>query len=183
MKLVVFFSLLVCNTASRIGETAGLGYLFVNRSQPAFCHDLSPNNICPPNLVNYKIVGVTQTAGEIARVELASVNLALSSLDFFQVSQDCRADIQEYSCSNTFAVCTPNSKYGVDLRYNYMKTKEACARVQNSCPKALADGLTFNCSLIQKDATGYGYCVKLPEVPGDVCSKSSYTVRLTLYAL
>ena len=178
MKLVVFFSLLVCNTASGGSEAPGLGYLFVNKSQPSFCEDLSPNKICPPNLVNYKILGVKQAAEEIVRVELAGVNLTLSSLDFFQVSQDCRNDVQEYSCSNTFAVCTPGSKSGVDLRYNFMKTKEACARIQKSCPKALADGLTYNCSLIQKDVSGYEYCVKLPEVPGDVCSKSSYTVGL-----
>ena len=178
MKLIVFFSLLACNTASRASKESGLGYLFVNESQTAFCQELSPNNVCPPNLVNYKILGINRTTEAVVKAELADVNLALRSLDFFrQISQDCHDDVQEYSCSNTFAVCTPDSKYGVDLRYNYMKTKAACARVQKSCPKALADGLTFNCSLIQKDVSGYGYCVKLPEVPGDVCSKSSYTVR------
>ena len=178
MKLIVFFSLLVCNTASGGSEAPGLGYLFINESQPSFCEDLSPNKICPPNLVNYKILAVNQSAKEIVRVELATVNFALSSLDLLPVSQDCRNDVQEYYCSNTFAVCTPGSKSGVDLKYNYMKTKEACARVQKSCPKGVADSLTFNCSVIQKDMSGYEYCVKLPEVPGDVCSKSSYTVRL-----
>ena len=178
MKLIVFFSLLVCNTASGGSEAPGLGYLFINGSQPSFCEDLSPNKICPPNLVNYKILGINQSAEEIVRVELANVNLALSSLDFSAVSQDCRNDVQEYACSNTFAVCAPGSKSGVDLKYNYMKTKEACARALNSCPKDVGAAVTYNCSVIQKDASGYWYCIKLPEVPGDVCSKSSYTVRL-----
>ena len=177
VKLIVFLTLLVCGT-SHANQAPGLGYLFVNGSQPAYCYDLSPNKVCPPNLVNYKIVGFNRATEVVAKFELQTVNLALELLDFFHVSQACRDSVRLYSCSNNFAVCTPDSKYGVNLRYNYLRTKVACESIKSNCPAIVFDGVTFNCSLIQKDVSGYTYCDELPEVQGDVCSKSNYKVRL-----
>ena len=180
LNFVAFFSLLAC--AASLPRTApGLGYLFVNGSQKPFCYDLTPNEVCPSSLVNYKILGYNRTTQQIAKIELAGVKSMLQALDFFQASQACRDVVREYSCSNTFAVCKPDSKYGVNLKYNYEKTKAACARIQSICPKTVAEAVVFNCTLIQKDVTGYTYCTKLPEVPGDVCAMSSYTVSIVLY--
>ena len=173
VNLIALFSLLVV-CASGL-PSAAPGYLFINTSQTPFCYDLTPNEICPSNLVNYQILGYDRTTQEIAKVELESVKLVVQTLDFFVVSDACRESVREYSCSNTFAVCTPDSKYGVNLKYNYQKTKAACARVQSNCPKIAADAIVYNCSLIQKDVAGYISCAELPEVPGDVCPKSSYT--------
>jgi hypothetical protein len=167
--------LIVC--ASSLPTTAP-GYLFLNGSQTPFCYDLSPNEICPSNLVNYQILGFNGTTQQIAKVELLTVKLTLEGLDvYFQVSQACRENVREYYCSNQFAVCTPD-KHGVNVRYNYEKTKAACARIQSTCPKIVTEHVAFNCTLIQKDVTGYVTCAKLPEVPGDVCPKSSYMVSI-----
>jgi hypothetical protein len=134
------------------------------------------NKVCPPNLaVNYKIVGFNRATEVVAKFELQTVNLALELLDFLHVSQACRDSVRLYSCSNNFAVCTPDSKYGVNLRYNYLRTKVACESIKSNCPAIVfawpTDGVTFNCSLIQKDVSGYTYCDELPEVQGDVCSE------------
>jgi hypothetical protein len=177
VNLVVLSSLLIV-CASSLPTTAP-GYLFINASQTPFCYDLSPNEICPSNLVNYQILGFNRTTQQIAKAELQAVKLNLQSLDaFFQVSQACRENVREYSCSNTFAVCTPDSKYGVNVRYDYERTKAACARIQSTCPSSVTEILIVNCTLIQKDVTGYATCAELPEVPGDVCPKSSYTVSV-----
>lgn len=182
INLAVFFSLLVC-AASRPSEAPGLGYLFVNGSQTPFCYDLYQNDICPPNLVNYKILGYNRSTEQVAKMELQVVKFSLQGLEFFQVSQACRDNIREYSCSNMFAVCTPDSKHGINLKYNYEKTKAACGRIRSICPKIVTEMVVYNCSLIQKDVSGYTHCAKLPEVPGDVCPKSSYTVGFVLYSL
>jgi hypothetical protein len=47
VKLIVFLTLLVCGT-SHANQAPGLGYLFVNGSQPAYCYDLSPNKARGP---------------------------------------------------------------------------------------------------------------------------------------
>ena len=181
VNLVIFFTLLVCNTG-RAHQAPGFGYLFVNGSQKPYCHDLSPNELCPSNLVNYKIVGFNTKTEQLAKIELQSVKLALETLKFFHVSQTCRDNVQTYSCSNTFAICTPDSKYGVNLKYDDFRTKVACESIKANCPALVSDAITFNCSLIQKNVSGYTYCVELPDVQGDVCSKSNYMVRLMQYA-
>ena len=171
VNLVIFFTQLVHST-SRANKVSGLGYLFVNGSQTPYCDDLSPNELCPRNLINYKIVGFNKTTDEVAKLQV--VKVALETLHLFQVSQACRNSVQAYSCSNNFAICTPDTKYGVNLRYDYFRTKVACESIKSNCPVIVADAITFNCSLIQKDVSGYTYCTKLPEVQGDVCPKSNY---------
>ena len=174
---IIFCALLVCS-CSRASRSPGLGYLFINASLTPFCYDIKPNDVCPPNLLNYKIVGFNRSTEATAKAELASVHLGLEALNLIQVSQACRDSYREYSCSNTFAVCTPDSKHGVTLRYDYARSKAACARVRSNCPEMVTSDFVQNCTMIQKDPSGYAHCTKLPEVKGDVCSKSSYTVGL-----
>ena len=178
VNLVILFTLLVHST-SRANKVSSFGYLFVNGSQTPYCYDLSPNELCPRNLINYKIVGFNKTTNEVAKLELQVVKVALETLNLFQVSdQVCRNSVQTYSCSNNFAICTPDTKYGVDLRYDYFRTKVACDSIKSNCPAIVADAITFNCSLIQSAVSGYTFCTELPEVQGDVCPKSDYKVRL-----
>lgn len=175
VDFAVFF-IMLASYGCLVSDFSGLGYLFLNVSQPAYCYELSPNDDCPPNLVNYNIVGFNRATNSVARFEQQTVRVSLALLDFFNVSQFCRESVRLYSCSNNFAVCTTNSESGVSLTYDSYRTKVACESIQSNCPIAVSDGITFNCSLIQKDVIGYTYCVDLPEVLGDVCSKSSYKV-------
>ena len=173
----VLFVLSMLYAASHPSKAQGMGYLFLNTSNKPLCYDLSPNDICPQSLVNYQILVFNKTSENVPKMELESVKLALRSLDFLQVSQPCRDSVQEYSCSNIFAVCT-TGEHGVQVKYNYEKTKAACARVQSICPKTVTEKIVYNCSLIQKDVSGYTYCKELPAVPDDICPKSSYTVSV-----
>ena len=173
VNIIVFCTLLMCCCAN---QAQNLGYLFVNGSQPPYCYDLEPNEVCPSNLVSYKILGFNKSTEQVATFELQVVKHALDTLEYFHVTEACRESVRVYSCSNNFAICTPDSKYGVDLKYDFFRTKVACESIKSNCPAMLSDVLTFNCSVIQKDASGYTYCVELPEVQGDVCSKSRYKV-------
>lgn len=183
INLAGFLSLMACASAcSPCRPNKRMGYLFINGSQPAFCRDLPTNELCPPNLVNYPTLSINGSTEQIINVELQYVKLTFDSLAFFQVSTECREVIREYSCSNTFAVCTTTeTEYGVDVTYNFKKTEEACARSRSVCPVIVTEKVLYNCSLIQRDATGYADCSRLPEVPGDVCEMSSFSVGLLLW--
>ncbi|XP_028403853.1 uncharacterized protein LOC114526450 [Dendronephthya gigantea] len=171
----IFCALFVSTQAENASRSPGFGYLFINGSLPPFCYDMKPNDVCPPNLVNYKIVGFNRSTEAAAKLELTSVHLGLEALNFFQVSESCRDSYREYLCSDTFAVCTPDSKHGVILKYDYERSKAACDSVRSNCPGAVTSYFVQNCTMIHKDASGYGYCTKLPEVQGDICPKTSYT--------
>lgn len=175
-KYVVFLMSLVVSNYGEYVTEPGFGYLLLNASKTPYCHDLQENEICPSNVVNYQILELKDNVPAISTYELQAVKIALDALHFFEVTQECRDSVRTYYCSNTFPICLPDAKYGVNLRYDYNKTMAACEKIKQICPINITRFFTFGCSFVQKDVTGYDYCTKPPQMDPEICPRSKYTV-------
>ena len=176
-KLVVFSTLLYIVSSANPDK----GYLLINGSASTpGCYDLPNNTECPSNVVNYKVVGL-EYADTFTKANLEIVKLVMMTLKFFnEVTQSCEDAVREYACSNTFARCVKDNSQplGAAITFDVARTEQACARMMKTCPPAVQSEAGFgNCSVIMKNFTDFIICKNIPDIPGDICPKSPYTVR------
>ena len=172
-KIIVLLTLLnfVCSA------DPDKGYLLLNGSIPnKGCYNLPGNTQCPSNLINYKVFGLGY-ADNFSTLNLKSVDLMIMSLKFFkEVTPACEDAVREYACSNTFARCEKDDSQtlGAVVTFNVTHTSQACAKVKKSCPLPVQAATINNCTTIMGNFTDLIYCVDIPNIPGDICSKSNY---------
>ena len=171
-RLFAFVSLIYLTRAASLNTLQG--YLVMNTTAPASCHDMPSNQLCPS--FSHQIVGENTNPQALVNLTLQSVKLQLAVAIFFQDSPACINNLREYSCSNSLMNCTKSNvtRFGFMLTYDIQRTRKACADVQKSCSRLVQEATIHKCSVIQTDPFDFAVCNHHTFFKDDICPRTNY---------
>ena len=173
-RFFVFVSLIYLINAASINIPQG--YLVMDTTAPASCHDMPSNQLCPS--FSHPTVGENSNPQALVKIGLQSVKLQLAVATFFRSDPACVNSLREYSCSNSLMNCTKSNstQFGFVLNYDVNRTQKACAKVQSLCSQLVQDATIHKCSVIQTDPFEFAVCNYHTFFKGDICPRTNYMV-------